>query len=117
MHGPEGADGHAPATGLVGLLTERILDYSTGARREEPPDEGRRDLIAEARARLIEGIIAESEDETLMERYLGGEPIAPETLVDDLEKAVARGAFHPVLAAAPAAEGGTRASAPSNSWS
>ncbi|WP_432122003.1 elongation factor G-like protein EF-G2 [Streptomyces sp. S1] len=108
VYGPEGADGHAPATGLIGLLSERILDYSTGARREEPPDESRRELIAEARARLIEGIIAESEDETLMDRYLGGEPIAPETLVEDLEKAVARGAFHPVLAAAPAADGGTQ---------
>ncbi|AVH98393.1 MULTISPECIES: elongation factor G-like protein EF-G2 [Streptomyces] len=108
VHGPEAADGHAPATGLIGLLTERILDYSTGVRREERPDEGRRELIAEARARLIEGIIAESEDETLMDRYLGGEPIDPEVLVADLEKAVARGAFHPVLAAAPAVEGGTQ---------
>ncbi|MFC8900436.1 elongation factor G-like protein EF-G2 [Streptomyces cinereoruber] len=108
VHGPEAADGHAPATGLIGLLTERILDYSTGVRREEPPDEGRRELIAEARARLIEGIIAESEDETLMDRYLGGEPIDPDVLVRDLEKAVARGAFHPVLAAAPAVEGGTQ---------
>ncbi|MGW9452242.1 elongation factor G-like protein EF-G2 [Streptomyces sp. NPDC055632] len=108
VHGPEAADGHAPVTGLIGLLSERILDYSTGARREEPPDESRREIVAEARARLIEGIIAESEDETLMDRYLGGEPIDPGILVGDLEKAVARGAFHPVLAAAPAAEGGTQ---------
>ncbi|CAM5245015.1 elongation factor G [Streptomyces narbonensis] len=108
VHGTEGADGHAPATGLVGLLSERILDYSTGVRREEEPDEGQRELIAEARARLIEGIIAESEDETLMDRYLGGEEIDVKTLVDDLEKAVARGSFHPVLAAAPAADGGTQ---------
>ncbi|MFI9293913.1 elongation factor G-like protein EF-G2 [Streptomyces gardneri] len=108
VRGTEGADGHAPATGLVGLLSERILDYSTGVRREEEPDEGQRELIAEARARLIEGIIAESEDETLMDRYLGGEEIDVKTLVDDLEKAVARGSFHPVLAAAPATDGGTQ---------
>ncbi|MFE7553683.1 elongation factor G-like protein EF-G2 [Streptomyces gardneri] len=108
VRGMEGADGHAPATGLVGLLSERILDYSTGVRREEEPDESQRELIAEARARLIEGIIAESEDETLMDRYLGGEEIDVKTLVDDLEKAVARGSFHPVLAAAPAADGGTQ---------
>lgn len=108
VRGAEGADGHAPATGLVGLLSERIFDYSSGVRRENPPDETQRELIAEARARLIEGIIAESEDETLMDRYLGGEEIDVKTLVDDLEKAVARGAFHPVLAAAPAADGGTQ---------
>ncbi|MGW8768593.1 elongation factor G-like protein EF-G2 [Streptomyces sp. NPDC055815] len=108
VRGAEGADGHAPATGLVGLLSERIFDYSSGVRRENPPDEAQRELIAEARARLIEGIIAESEDETLMDRYLGGEQIDMKTLVDDLEKAVARGAFHPVLAAAPAADGGTQ---------
>ncbi|MEU9296415.1 elongation factor G-like protein EF-G2 [Streptomyces sp. NPDC048266] len=108
VRGEEGPDGHAPATGLVGLLSERIHDYSTGVRRESPPDESRRKLVAEARARLIEGIIAESEDETLMDRYLGGEQLDVRTLVDDLEKAVARGAFHPVLAAAPAADGGTQ---------
>ncbi|MEU2658810.1 elongation factor G-like protein EF-G2 [Streptomyces sp. NPDC007325] len=106
VHGPEGTDGHAPATGLIGLLSERVFDYSTGERRELPPGDADRDLIAAARARLIEGIIAESEDETLMDRYLGGEEIDFATLVGDLEKAVARGGFHPVLAAAPAAAGG-----------
>ncbi|NEE25258.1 elongation factor G-like protein EF-G2, partial [Streptomyces sp. SID7982] len=52
-----------------------------------------------------EGIIAESEDESLMDRYLGGEDIDVATLIADLERAVARGSFHPVLTAAPAAEG------------
>ena len=51
-----------------------------------------------ARGALIEGIIAESEDESLMDRYLGGEEIPPEVLVSDLETAVARGSFHPVIA-------------------
>ncbi|WP_256106346.1 elongation factor G-like protein EF-G2 [Streptomyces sp. ODS05-4] len=104
--GAQQPDGHAPATGLVGLLTERIFDYGSGERAELPPDEAQRPLIAAARDRLIEGIIAESEDETLMDRYLGGEEIDLATLVADLEKAVARGSFHPVLAAAPAAPGG-----------
>ncbi|MBD8868430.1 elongation factor G-like protein EF-G2 [Nocardioides donggukensis] len=49
------------------------------------------------RAALIEGIIEESEDETLMERYLAGEPIDTDVLVRDLELAVARGSFHPVV--------------------
>ncbi|MFB7374249.1 elongation factor G-like protein EF-G2 [Streptomyces sp. NPDC056222] len=106
VHGAEAPDGHAPTTGLVGLLSERIFDYSTGVRQENPPDDGQQELIAEARNRLIEGIIAESEDETLMDRYLGGEDVDIKSLIDDLEKAVARGTFHPVLAAAPATDGG-----------
>src|SRR5215212_8966679 len=52
---------------------------------------------AELRGGLIEGIIEESEDETLMERYLGGEEISHDSLTEDLETAVARGSFHPVV--------------------
>ncbi|WP_336321488.1 elongation factor G-like protein EF-G2 [Streptomyces lavendofoliae] len=104
--GAQAPDGHSPATGLVGLLTQKVFDYASGRRRENPPEDAQLPLIAEARNRLIEGIIAESEDESLMDRYLGGEDIDLKTLVDDLEKAVARGSFHPVLAAAPAAPGG-----------
>ncbi|MFE2963237.1 elongation factor G-like protein EF-G2 [Streptomyces sp. NPDC059340] len=105
LHGAEGPDGHAPVTGLIGLLTQRLFDYSSGERKEAEPGPEQLPLIEEARNRLIEGIIAESEDETLMDRYLGGEQIDVKTLVLDLERAVARGAFFPVLAAAPAAEG------------
>ncbi|WP_371651296.1 MULTISPECIES: elongation factor G-like protein EF-G2 [unclassified Streptomyces] len=105
LHGPEGPDGHAPVTGLIGLLSQRVFDYASGERKEAEPGPEQLPLVEEARNRLIEGIIAESEDETLMDRYLGGEEIDVKTLVDDLERAVARGTFHPVLAAAPAAEG------------
>lgn len=52
---------------------------------------------AEQRAALVEGIIEESEDETLMERYLSGEQADTELLVRDLEVAVARGSLHPVV--------------------
>ncbi|MFB7195756.1 elongation factor G-like protein EF-G2 [Streptomyces sp. NPDC056240] len=105
LHGAPGPDGHAPVTGLVGLLSQRVFDYASGERKESEPDPDQLPLIAEARNRLIEGIIAESEDETLMDRYLSGEEIDHKTLVGDLERAVARGVFHPVLAAAPAAPG------------
>ncbi|WP_028814113.1 elongation factor G-like protein EF-G2 [Streptomyces flavidovirens] len=105
LYGPRGPDGHAPVEGLVGLLSQRVFDYSSGERKETPPDEEQLPRIAAARDRLIEGIIAESEDETLMDRYLAGEEIDYKTLVEDLERAVARGTFHPVLAAAPATEG------------
>ncbi|AXK32362.1 elongation factor G-like protein EF-G2 [Streptomyces armeniacus] len=105
LYGDEGPDGHAPVAGLIGLLSQRVFDYSQGARKDRDPDPEHLPLIEEARNRLIEGIIAESEDESLMDRYLGGEECDVKTLVTDLEKAVARGVFHPVLAAAPAGEG------------
>jgi elongation factor G len=105
VRGPRAPDGHAPVTGLAGLLTRRVHDYSSGERAEAEPGPGLLPALTEARNRLIEGIIAESEDETLMDRYLGGAEIDVKTLITDLERAVARGTFHPVLAAAPAAEG------------
>ncbi|WP_327412927.1 elongation factor G-like protein EF-G2 [Streptomyces sp. NBC_01233] len=105
LHGPAGPDGHAPVAGLLGLLSQRVYEYSSGERVERDPDPAELALIADARSRLIEGIIAESEDESLMDRYLGGEDIDVKTLVDDLERAVARGTFHPVLMAAPATDG------------
>ncbi|MYT20320.1 elongation factor G-like protein EF-G2, partial [Streptomyces sp. SID7760] len=105
LYGPPGPDGHAPVAGLLGLLSRRVYDYTSGERVERDPEPAELDLISDARSRLIEGIIAESEDESLMDRYLGGEEIDVKTLVDDLERAVARGTFHPVLMAAPAAEG------------
>ena len=42
-------------------------------------------------------MIEESEDETLMDRYLGGEEIDAKILVADLERAVARATFFPVV--------------------
>jgi len=61
-----------------------------------PEGDGLVSLLADD-ATLIEGIIEESEDETLMERYLGGEQIDNAVLVADLERAVARGSFFPVI--------------------
>ncbi|MBV9025720.1 MAG: elongation factor G-like protein EF-G2 [Streptomycetaceae bacterium] len=104
LRGEEGPDGHPRVTGLVGLLSQRVYDYSSGKRVERDPEPEQLPLIEEARSQLIEGIIAESEDETLMERYLGGEELDFKTLIEDLERAVARGAFYPVLAAAPPPE-------------
>lgn len=61
-----------------------------------PDGDGLVSLLADD-ATLIEGIIEESEDETLMERYLSGEQIDNAVLVADLERAVARGSFFPVI--------------------
>ena len=86
--------------GLIGLLSRRIVDYSGGTRQERDPDPEHIGLIEEARTALIEGIITESEDETLMDRFLAGDEVALDTLIADLERAVARGHFFPVLVAA-----------------
>ena len=51
----------------------------------------------ELRGQLIEGVIEESEDETLMDRYLGGEEIDEKVLTADLERAVAHATFFPVV--------------------
>ncbi|MDA8435230.1 MAG: elongation factor G-like protein EF-G2 [Actinomycetales bacterium] len=95
MHADDGT-----VAGLIGLLTQQVYDYSSGGRVTSAPDAEHLPLIENARGALIEGIIAESEDETLMDRYLGGEDLDVETLIADLETAVARGSFYPVLASA-----------------
>ncbi|HLT10236.1 MAG TPA: elongation factor G-like protein EF-G2, partial [Micromonosporaceae bacterium] len=94
LHGDDGES----VVGLIGLITQRIFDYSKGYPPEiRDPDAEHLPAIADARNELIEGIISESEDETLMERYLGGEEIEVSTLIEDLEKAVAGGSFYPVI--------------------
>jgi elongation factor G len=95
MHADDGT-----VAGLIGLITHTVYDSSTGELVERPPDPEHVEAIADARAALIEGIIAESEDESLMDRYLAGEDIEPRVLIDDLETAVARGSFYPVLGVA-----------------
>jgi elongation factor G len=80
---------------LVGLLTNNRYDYSGGFPPSESPA-GEVD-VDEPRGALIEAIINNSEDETLLDRYLSGEDIGLDVLIDDLETAVARGTFYPVL--------------------
>jgi len=84
-----GAEGGCPPD-IVSLLDPRDTAARQPAQALADEDE--------ARSALIEGVIAESEDETLLERYLGGEQLDPVALRTDLETAVARGSFHPVLA-------------------
>ena len=83
--------------GLIGLLSQRVDDYSSGKRVERQAEPQHQEIIEQPRNDLIEAIIAESEDETLMDRYLSGEDVELETLIGDLETAVARGSFFPVI--------------------
>ena len=86
-------------TGLIGLLSGRLFSYADGKRTETAPPDGDGDRVEAARGELIEGVIEESEDESLMDRYLSGEEIDQKVLVDDLETAVARSALFPVIPA------------------
>ncbi|CAI9405840.1 elongation factor G-like protein EF-G2 [Nocardioides sp. T2.26MG-1] len=70
----------AEVTALTGLLSPSAEAEATGLRGD-----------------LIEAVIEESEDETLMDRYVGGEEIDEKVLIEDLERAVARATFFPVV--------------------
>lgn len=81
-----------PGTTVTGLV-DLLAPAQTGGDAEvaEPAD------VAERRSEMVEAIIEESEDETLLERYLDGETIDPATLRADLHAAVATARFFPVL--------------------
>ncbi|MCW2698012.1 MAG: fusB [Modestobacter sp.] len=63
---------------------------------------------AQLRAELIEAVIAESEDEFLMDRYLAGEEVSGAEVAADLGTAVTRGDLHPVVCVAPLTATGVR---------
>jgi elongation factor G len=91
--------------GLIDLISLQVIDYSGEERSARPADPEHVALVQDQRRDLIEGIITESEDETLMERFLAGEDLDPDTLIADLEAAVARGHFYPVLMSAAQPQG------------
>ncbi|HKT04176.1 MAG TPA: elongation factor G-like protein EF-G2 [Rugosimonospora sp.] len=94
LHGDDGES----VAGLIGLISQRVFDYSGGTTAtERDPDPEHVTAIGDPRNQLLEGIIAESEDESLMDRYLSGEEIEAAVIIEDLEKAVARGSFYPVI--------------------
>ena len=101
LYVPLAATGPAGPTALIGLLSQQVFDTGTGTRVARPADDDELAAIAARREALIEAVITESEDDGLLDRYLGGEQVGFDTVVDDLETSVARGAFHPVLACVP----------------
>jgi elongation factor G len=92
LHGDDEA-----VIGNLGLLSQQIYDYSSGEQVAHPAESEHRELIEGHRSDLIEAIIQESEDDTLLDRYLDGEDIELDVIVADLMTAVSRGRFHPVI--------------------
>ncbi|MFZ1410060.1 MAG: GTP-binding protein, partial [Micropruina sp.] len=88
--------GPGQVVGNIGLIPLEEHDYSSGDRvvRQLSADD---DQVETYRGPLIEGIIEEAEDDGLMDRYLEGEELDVDYLLDDLMKAVATANLFPVL--------------------
>ena len=84
-------------TGTADLLGRTVRDHSGDDPQQREPDAEEAALIEEHRGTLIESVIEESEDETLLERYLGGEDVDLEGVAADLRTAIATARFFPVL--------------------
>lgn len=91
IHGDDGV-----VVGFIDLLDEQIWHWSSGSLAIDPAEQRHRELIESERAGLIESVVTESEDEILMDSFIGGEHVDVALLTTDLERAVARGHFHPV---------------------
>ncbi len=101
------ADDDTPVA-LVGLLSWTVFDASSGELEARPADPEHIEYGQERRNGLVEGIIAESEDDDLLDRYLAGKRVSYDQLVTDLEAAVARASFFPVIPAVPTSGLGVR---------
>lgn len=90
-------DGDAVA-GLIGLTDQKILDYSSGPRPVVvEPEPVHLEGIAEARESLIAAILSDSDDESLMDRYIDGDHLGADVLITELDAAVARTGLHPAV--------------------
>lgn len=84
-------------TGNMSLVSRRVHDYSSGSRVARLANDDENADIDDFRAPYVEGIITESDDEDLMERYLEGDELASEEVVADFLTAVSQGNFFPVI--------------------
>lgn len=91
------ADASGAVIGNLSLLTGHVHDYSSGARLTRPASPDEREAIEAFRADYVEGIITESEDDELLERYFNGDELDTDHVVEDLFRAIYHGSFHPVL--------------------
>jgi elongation factor G len=90
-------DGHV--VGAINLLRRGVTDYRSGEPTAREPDETEAAIIDEHWDPLIESIIEESEDETLLDRHLSGEPIDLDIVLPDLRTAIATARFFPIIPA------------------
>ena len=96
MHDDDGT-----VAGVLQLLAQTVVDHSAGQRVERPADPEHVTLVQEHRADLVEAVLAEAEDGSLLDRYLEGDEPSTDDLVDGLHRGVASGHLHPALGVAP----------------
>ncbi|GAB77510.1 translation elongation factor 2 (EF-2/EF-G) [Austwickia chelonae] len=90
-----GSGGSLDAT--IDLVLGEVHDYTGHDRVVRPTGPEHADLFDTYQGPLMEGIIQEAEDDTLLDRYLEGEQIGFEVVEAALLKAVAHATFFPVL--------------------
>jgi len=84
-------------TGNLSLVSQQVHDYSSGSLVTRAADAAELGIIEQYRSELIEGIIEESEDADLMDRYLEGDELKEDELLTDLLTAILHGRFYPVI--------------------
>jgi len=90
-------DAKGEIIGNLSLLTRRAHDYSSGARVARGATDDEAAQLDKFRSDYIESIIAESDDDALLQRYLEGAELGADEIVDDLMSAMYHGAFYPVI--------------------
>ncbi|MDO5628305.1 MAG: elongation factor G-like protein EF-G2 [Mobilicoccus sp.] len=93
---PQLGDGNS-LDAIVDLVLGEVHDYTGGTRTVRPTGEEHIGVFDTYHGPLMEGIITEAEDDTLLDRYLGGEQVGFDVVESALLTAVARGSFHPVV--------------------
>ncbi len=83
--------------GLLDLMGRTVTEHDGAQVIDREPSADESVLIEAQRAELVEAIIEESEDEGLLERYLGGEEVDAASVAADLRAAIATARFFPVL--------------------
>lgn len=90
-------DGDQVLSGTVGVLSGAVyaVDDKVASHREATAEEAA--LIEDWHGPVMEAIIEESEDESLLDRYLSGEDIDINNITEDLTTAIGGARFFPII--------------------
>ncbi|MFC6359110.1 elongation factor G-like protein EF-G2 [Luteococcus peritonei] len=90
-------DGGGEIVGNMSLVTQNVHEYCGGQSSTRPASQEEAEQIAAYRGDFLEGVITESEDDSLMERYLEGEELAVDQVRRDLLVSMSRATLFPVI--------------------